>query len=173
MNRSVHRISLAKAWRPAPLDAVDPSRCHPPSDVSQPEASSPDEPPIPQKPPTKSGLDPASDASVLVPHQRLAMVRAFHQPSGLIDSSIVRLRWVSRTPDQVRLVAFWLNDLALPLRHCAAEYDWEIGAELQPSNRLRLVIECEQPLAIEPNAASLNLPADLWPFDLWLEISDT
>lgn len=167
MNRSVHRISLAKAWRPSPLNAVDLGLCHPASEGSQPEASSPHEPT------TRFGHGPASDASVLVPPPRLAMVRAFHQPSGLIDSSVVRLRWLSRTPDQVRLVAFWLNDRALPLRQCTAEYDWEIGAELQPSNRLRLVIECEQPLAIEPNAASLNLPADLWPFDLWLEISDT
>jgi len=167
MSRSVHRISLAKAWRPAPLDAVDLSSCYPASEVSQPEASSPFES-LP-----RSGRDRASDTSVRMPQQRLAMVRAFHQPSGLIDSSAVRLRWLSRTPDQVRLVAFWLNDRALPLRHCAAEYDWEIGAELQPSNRLRLVIECERPMAIEPNAASLNLPADICPFDLWLEISDT
>lgn len=100
------------------------------------------------------------------------MVRAFHQPTGLLGSSTVRLRWLSRRPDQVRLLAFWLNDGALPLRHCVAEYDWEIGAELRPSNRIRLVIECDLPLVVDPNAASFNLPADLWPFDLWLEISD-
>lgn len=167
MNRSVHRISLAKAWRPTPLNAGDVGLCQPASTASPPEASQSD------ASASGSGIVPGGlNASVGVPHQRLAMVRAFHLPTGLIGTSTVRLRWLSRRPDQVRLVAFSLNDESLPLRHRVAEYDWEIGAELLPSNRIRLVIECERPLVVEPTAASFNLPADLWPFDLWLEISD-
>ena len=85
--------------------------------------------------------------------------RTFQATSGLLAAPSVRLRAIPSSAEPPAIAAIAVNDTALPLRSETTEYDWEIAALLRASNRIAIHVALSDPT--------------LFPFDVWLEVSES